>query len=150
MMKLFLILMLVKTSYEDTVVITKTLKEELSVGTFVLDLKKETNLMNTSSNDFQWVAKEEFEQYFSLENGIIRINKRLDREQMCPGLVECLKRIRVMSKKTMLLITIDFSIEDINDNSPIFNISDMKTNISESAQLGVFYQLHPAEDLDSP
>uniref|UniRef100_A0A8D3CAG0 Cadherin domain-containing protein n=1 Tax=Scophthalmus maximus TaxID=52904 RepID=A0A8D3CAG0_SCOMX len=69
------------------------------------------------------------------DKGILVVNERIDREQLCGDVTPC---------------SFSFEVLDINDHAPVFQNKDKPINfeISESTVVGVQFPLQSAEDLD--
>ncbi|XP_030000820.1 protocadherin gamma-A1-like [Sphaeramia orbicularis] len=82
------------------------------------------------------------------DKGILVVNERMDREQLCGDVTPCSFSFEVILENPMELHRITVEITDINDNSPIFKKDEIKFEISESATLGSRFLLPTAEDAD--
>ncbi|XP_043917600.1 protocadherin-18 [Protopterus annectens] len=82
--------------------------------------------------------------------GEITVQKRLDREQLCPKDPNCTIEFEVITLPTSLLQLFHVVVEvlDINDNAPHFSRSVIPIEISESAAVGTRLPLDGAFDPD--
>ncbi|XP_068446032.1 protocadherin gamma-A10-like [Clinocottus analis] len=84
------------------------------------------------------------------DKGILVVNERIDREQLCGDVTPCSFSFEVILENPIELHRITVEVLDINDHAPVFPNKDTPINIdiSESAAVGVQFQLQTAEDLD--
>ncbi|KAM9376021.1 uncharacterized protein KZ484_008556 [Pholidichthys leucotaenia] len=84
------------------------------------------------------------------EKGIMVVNERIDREQLCGDVTPCSFSFEVILENPMELHRITVEVLDINDHAPVFPNKDKPINfeISESAAIGVQFPLQSAEDFD--
>ncbi|XP_042566745.1 protocadherin beta-16-like isoform X42 [Clupea harengus] len=89
-------------------------------------------------------------QYIELsrERGVLVIKEIIDREALCGQTTPCALHFQIILEKPMELYRVTVEITDINDNSPIFTMSEMKFEISELAQPGARFVLETAIDND--
>ncbi|XP_053284256.1 protocadherin gamma-A2 [Pleuronectes platessa] len=84
------------------------------------------------------------------DKGILVVNERIDREQLCGEETPCSFSFEVILENPMELHRITVEVLDINDHAPVFPKKDkpLSFEISESAVVGVPFPLQSAEDLD--
>ncbi|XP_034453271.1 protocadherin gamma-A5-like [Hippoglossus hippoglossus] len=84
------------------------------------------------------------------DKGILVVNERIDREQLCGEETPCSFSFEVILENPMELHRIIVEVLDINDHAPVFPKKDkpISLEISESAVVGVPFPLQSAEDLD--
>ncbi|XP_018535380.2 protocadherin gamma-A3 [Lates calcarifer] len=84
------------------------------------------------------------------DKGILVVNERIDREQLCGDITPCSFSFEVILENPMELHRITVEVLDINDHAPVFPNKDkpISFEISESAVVGVQFPLQSAEDLD--
>uniref|UniRef100_A0A3Q1FB08 Cadherin domain-containing protein n=1 Tax=Acanthochromis polyacanthus TaxID=80966 RepID=A0A3Q1FB08_9TELE len=85
-----------------------------------------------------------------LYKGILVVNERIDREQLCGDVTPCSFSFEVILENPMELHRITVEVLDINDHAPVFPNKDkpISFEVSESAVVGVQFPLQSAEDLD--
>ena len=83
------------------------------------------------------------------DKGILVVNERIDREQLCGDVTPCSFSFEVILENPIELHRITVEITDINDNSPTFENDEITFEISESAALGSRFLLASAEDADA-
>ncbi|XP_051810361.1 protocadherin beta-16-like isoform X5 [Acanthochromis polyacanthus] len=82
------------------------------------------------------------------ERGALLIKEKIDREALCGQTTPCALHFQVILENPMELYTVVVEITDVNDNAPVFEKSDMKFKISESAVVGAKFLLERAIDPD--
>ncbi|XP_069388169.1 protocadherin gamma-A11-like [Paralichthys olivaceus] len=84
------------------------------------------------------------------DKGILVVNERIDREQLCGDVTPCSFSFEVILENPIELHRITVEVLDINDHAPVFpkNNKPISFEISESALVGVQFPLQSAEDLD--
>ncbi|XP_031698093.1 protocadherin beta-14-like, partial [Anarrhichthys ocellatus] len=82
------------------------------------------------------------------ERGVLLIKEKIDREALCGQTTPCALHFQVILQNPMELYAVAVEITDINDNTPIFEKSEMKFKISESAVIGAKLLLERAIDPD--
>ncbi|XP_030001924.1 protocadherin gamma-A11-like [Sphaeramia orbicularis] len=89
-------------------------------------------------------------QYIELktDKGILVVNERIDREQLCGDVTPCSFSFEMILENPMELHQITVEITDINDHSPTFSIKNIHFEISESANVGSRFSMTSAEDPD--
>ncbi|XP_026214097.1 protocadherin gamma-A3-like [Anabas testudineus] len=85
------------------------------------------------------------------DKGILVVNERIDREQLCGDITPCSFSFEVILENPMELHRITVEVLDINDHAPVFPNKErpIRFEISESAVVGVQFPLQSAEDLDA-
>ncbi|XP_042181712.1 protocadherin alpha-8 isoform X12 [Oncorhynchus tshawytscha] len=132
--------------------ISYSVSEEVDKGTFVGNLAKDFNLnvQELESRGLRIVSGHS-KRYFeaNLKTGILYVNERIDREELCPITVKCSLNIQAILNDPMQLHRIQVHILDTNDNSPIFLEQYHTFNISESSSPGDRYPLPIGNDADT-
>uniref|UniRef100_A0A670IK89 Cadherin domain-containing protein n=1 Tax=Podarcis muralis TaxID=64176 RepID=A0A670IK89_PODMU len=114
--------------------------EESQHGTFVGRIAQDLGLEveELVPRMFRMMSKGQ-EDYFevNVQNGILFVNSRIDREELCAKNLECAVHLEVIVDKPLRVFHIEVEIRDINDNAPIF-----------SATPGTRFPLEGASDAD--
>ncbi|XP_057644558.1 protocadherin alpha-3 isoform X9 [Chionomys nivalis] len=84
----------------------------------------------------------------NLQNGILFVNSRIDREALCGRSVECSIHLEVIVDRPLQVFHVEVEVRDINDNPPVFPVATKNLFISESRQLGSRFSLEGASDAD--
>lgn len=125
--------------------------EELEHGAFVGNIAEDLGLdvAKLSSRRFRIVSGAR-KQYLevNLENGILFVNEKVDREELCEQSPVCFLHLQVVIESPLELHRVEVEILDVNDNAPGFPWSDFNLEITESAAPGSRFPLESAQDLD--
>ncbi|XP_029797047.1 protocadherin alpha-10-like [Suricata suricatta] len=84
----------------------------------------------------------------NLQNGILFVNGRIDREELCGRSAECSIHLEVIVDRPLQVFHVEVEVKDINDNPPVFSVSEQKLSIPESRQLDSRFPLEGASDAD--
>ncbi|XP_050928328.1 protocadherin gamma-A2 isoform X37 [Lates calcarifer] len=82
------------------------------------------------------------------ERGVLVIKERIDREALCGQTTPCALDFQIILENPMQFYSITVEVTDINDNPPVFKNTEMKFDISETAQIGSKFVLEKALDDD--
>ncbi|NWS84100.1 PCDGA protein, partial [Toxostoma redivivum] len=90
-------------------------------------------------------------QYFSLhgKTGHLVTAERIDREQLCESVQQCVLRCELIVEGEMEVYRIEVEITDINDNAPSFRDPETEVKIIETTAPGWRFPLTDARDPDS-
>nr|ABL75865.1 protocadherin 2A25 [Takifugu rubripes] len=125
--------------------------EELGVGTVVGNVAKDLGLDVTVLNarGFRIVSGSS-EPPFQLSNdGILHVNRKIDREEVCERASACVINIKTVLEDPLEVHYVAVEILDVNDHFPTFSVNETSLEISESALPGARFQLQGAHDPDS-
>ncbi|XP_064810543.1 protocadherin alpha-2-like isoform X13 [Oncorhynchus masou masou] len=132
--------------------ISYSVSEEVDKGTFVGNLAKDLNLniQEIESRGLKIVSGQS-KRYFeaNLKTGVLFVNQRIDREELCPSTAKCSLNIQAILSHPVFLHRIEVNIIDVNDNAPSFLERYHTFNISESSSPGERYPLPIANDADT-
>ncbi|XP_006866236.1 PREDICTED: protocadherin alpha-C2-like isoform X2 [Chrysochloris asiatica] len=84
----------------------------------------------------------------NLQNGILFVNSRIDREELCGRSAVCSIHLEVIVDKPLQIFHIEVEVKDINDSPPVFREREQKVLIAESARLDSHFPLEGASDAD--
>uniref|UniRef100_A0A3Q1I754 Protocadherin gamma-C3 n=1 Tax=Anabas testudineus TaxID=64144 RepID=A0A3Q1I754_ANATE len=128
-----------------------SIPEELEHGAFVGNIAEDLglDLDKLSARRFRIVsgAKKQYVEV-NLENGVLFVNERIDREELCDQSLSCSFHLQVVIENPLELYRVEMEILDVNDNSPSFPWTEFNLDISESAAPGSRFPLESAQDLD--
>ncbi|XP_058030827.1 protocadherin alpha-5-like isoform X5 [Ahaetulla prasina] len=126
--------------------------EESQHGTFVGRIAQDLGLEVSElvPRMFRMLSKGE-KDYFevNLQNGILFVNSRIDREELCAKNADCVLHVEVIVEKPLRFFHVEVEIEDINDNAPIFSAREQILSIAElTTASGTLFPLEGASDAD--
>uniref|UniRef100_UPI00398EA83C protocadherin-10-like n=1 Tax=Pristiophorus japonicus TaxID=55135 RepID=UPI00398EA83C len=128
-----------------------SIPEELEHGAFVGNIAEDLrlNVWELSSRNFRLVS-DDIKQYMevNLENGILFVNERIDREQLCRQSSTCTLSLQLALDNPLEIHPVAVKILDVNDNSPSFTKSEFFLQISEIIAPGARFPLESALDPD--
>lgn len=125
--------------------------EEADHGTLVGNIAEDLGLDLTklASRRFQVVPSSRTPYLeVNLENGVLFVNEKIDREQICKQGASCQLNMEVFLDNPLELFRVEIEVVDINDNPPSFPETDITVEISESATPGTRFPLESAFDPD--
>ncbi|XP_032928911.1 protocadherin gamma-A8-like [Catharus ustulatus] len=126
--------------------------EEMPKGSFVGDVAKDLGLQlpELSDHGFRLIERGKT-QYFVLheKTGHLVTAERIDREQLCERVQQCVLRCELIVEGEMKLYEIEVEITDINDNVPRFRETDRELTMIETDSPGSRFSLPGAHDPDS-
>ncbi|XP_078267843.1 protocadherin gamma-C5-like isoform X13 [Rhinoraja longicauda] len=125
--------------------------EELQLGAFVGNIANDLglDLKQLSARSLR-VAPSPRKRYvdLNLSKGILFVNERIDREQLCGPSTECILPLNVVLENPLSLHQVEVEIIDVNDNAPSFPKSQIRLEISENMSPGARFNLEAAHDPD--
>ncbi|KAL8194351.1 UNVERIFIED_CONTAM: Protocadherin alpha-5 [Gekko kuhli] len=125
--------------------------EESQHGTFVGRIAQDLGLELSElvPRMFQMVSKGQ-EEYFqvNVQNGILFVNSRIDREELCAENMDCAIHLEVIVDKPLRVFHVQVEIKDINDNAPVFSVHEQILAVAESRLIGSRFLLSSASDAD--
>nr|XP_036872453.1 protocadherin alpha-1-like [Manis javanica] len=84
----------------------------------------------------------------NLQNGILFVNSRIDREELCGRSLECSIHLEVVVDRPLQVFHVEVEVKDINDNPPVFRWREQRLFIPESRLLGSCFPIEGAADGD--
>ncbi|XP_032885700.1 protocadherin gamma-C5-like [Amblyraja radiata] len=149
--KTFAFLILVCTSDLCAGQIRYSIPEELEVGGFVGNIVQDLgmNVPQLYARKFR-LTSEGAGHYMkvNLNDGILLIRERIDREQVCGQTYGCTIPFEIILENPLASQRGEVEVLDINDNSPSFRNSSISLQIAETIAPGVRFRLVSAEDPD--
>ncbi|XP_054840814.1 protocadherin-10-like [Eublepharis macularius] len=131
--------------------------EELEHGAFVANLAEDLGLdaARLSARRFRIASRPGGKQHLevNLENGVLFVNEKIDREEVCAGLGSggggaCLLHLQLVIESPLELHRVEVEVLDINDNAPRFPWQEYVLEVAESALPGARFPLESAQDPD--
>ncbi|XP_006866294.1 PREDICTED: protocadherin alpha-6-like [Chrysochloris asiatica] len=84
----------------------------------------------------------------NLQNGILFVNSRIDREELCGRSAVCSIHLEVIVDKPLQVFHVVVEVKDINDNPPVFRVKEQRVRIYESRLPESIFPLEGASDAD--
>ncbi|XP_040830086.1 protocadherin alpha-5-like [Ochotona curzoniae] len=84
----------------------------------------------------------------NLQNGILFVNSRMDREELCGRSAECSVHLEVLVERPLQVFHVEVEVRDINDNAPAFSRPEQTLFILESRLPDSQFPVEGASDLD--
>uniref|UniRef100_A0A8C3WCJ8 Cadherin domain-containing protein n=1 Tax=Catagonus wagneri TaxID=51154 RepID=A0A8C3WCJ8_9CETA len=84
----------------------------------------------------------------NLQNGILFVNSRIDREELCGRSLECSIHLEVIVDRPLQVFHVEVEVKDINDNPPVFPGAQKNLFVAESRPLDSRFPLEGASDAD--
>ncbi|CAO2593788.1 Protocadherin alpha-6 [Lemmus lemmus] len=84
----------------------------------------------------------------NLQNGILFVNSRIDREALCGRSAECSIHLEVIVDRPLQVFHVEVEVKDINDNPPVFSVKEQTMLIYESRLPDSLFPLEGASDAD--
>ncbi|XP_031443180.1 protocadherin alpha-3-like isoform X3 [Clupea harengus] len=128
-----------------------SISEEQEDGAVVGNIAKDLGVdaKTLKEREFRIVSSSSESPFRVNENsGVLYVNGKLDREQVCERSSICLINLKTVLENPLEIHYVEVEVIDINDHAPSFVESEKRLEISESAQRGVRFQLQPARDPD--
>nr|XP_042119859.1 protocadherin alpha-2 isoform X20 [Peromyscus maniculatus bairdii] len=85
----------------------------------------------------------------NLQNGILFVNSRIDREALCGRSAECSIHLEVIVDRPLQVFHVEVEVRDINDNPPLFPTTEKTIQFHESKLLDSRFPLEGASDADT-
>ncbi|XP_077166781.1 protocadherin alpha-3-like [Paroedura picta] len=125
--------------------------EESQHGTFVGRIAQDLGLevSNLVPRMFR-LESQGREDYFevNVQNGVLFVNSRIDREALCARSSVCAIHLEVIVDKPLRVFHVEVEIADINDNAPLFSVIEQTLFIPESRLPHSPFPLESASDSD--
>uniref|UniRef100_UPI00398F38F1 protocadherin alpha-C2-like n=1 Tax=Pristiophorus japonicus TaxID=55135 RepID=UPI00398F38F1 len=128
-----------------------SIPEEVEIGAFVGNIAEDVRISvrELTTRKFQ-LLPDDGKQYFevNVENGILFVSERIDREQLCIERSTCFIYLELAVEKPFEMFPVEVEISDINDNSPMFQRSTFSLQLAELVAPGARFPLESAHDPD--
>ncbi|XP_067851871.1 protocadherin gamma-A6-like [Heptranchias perlo] len=128
-----------------------SIPEEMKNGAFVGHIAEDLklNIWELLTRKLR-LASNDRKQYMevNVENGILFVNERIDREQICGQSSTCSLSFKIMLNNPLEIHPVAVEILDINDNSPRFPKNEFSLQINELIAPGARFPLENAYDPD--
>ncbi|XP_052010959.1 protocadherin alpha-8-like [Xyrauchen texanus] len=128
-----------------------TIQEEVKEGAIVGNIAKDLSLDVKTLVDRRFrIVSGSNDALFQVNqnNGILYVHKRIDREELCDGIVACLISLKTVVENPLEVHYVEVEITDVNDHAPGFADKDVVLEIAESTPPGEDIPLQEAQDPD--
>ncbi|XP_038952476.1 protocadherin alpha-4 isoform X21 [Rattus norvegicus] len=128
-----------------------SIPEEAKHGTFVGRIAQDLGLELTElvPRLFRVASKDRGDLLeVNLQNGILFVNSRIDREELCGRSAECSIHLEVIVDRPLQVFHVEVEVKDINDNPPVFPETNKNIVIAESRPPETRFPLDGASDAD--
>ncbi|XP_072524562.1 protocadherin alpha-8-like isoform X5 [Salminus brasiliensis] len=128
-----------------------SIPEEVKEGSPVGNIAKDLSLDVSSlvRRRFRIVPGSDVDFFqLNMNNGVLYVNKKIDREEICEGNHQCLINLKIVVEDPLEIHHIVVEIIDINDHFPRFAEKEKRLEIAESTEQGTRFQLQAARDPD--
>ncbi|XP_077433233.1 protocadherin gamma-A10-like isoform X18 [Vanacampus margaritifer] len=131
--------------------VSYSIPEEMEKGSLVSNVAQDLGLdLKRLKSGRARIHSGDNAEYIELdkERGLLLVKERIDRETLCGETTLCALHLQMILENPMELFRITIEITDINDNSPSFESSSKRFEISESTIIGSKFVLEKAIDAD--
>ncbi|XP_043924990.1 protocadherin beta-3-like isoform X11 [Protopterus annectens] len=128
-----------------------SVREELAKGYLVSNIANDLGLEpKILTEGGAHIVSEGTKQYFQINKntGMLLINERIDREEICGEIPNCMLYFQLVVENTLQLFRTEVEILDVNDNPPIFPQKEIVITIPEQTPPGTNFAIENAQDLD--
>ncbi|XP_061755820.1 protocadherin gamma-B4-like isoform X17 [Nerophis ophidion] len=131
--------------------VSYSIPEEMAPGSFVGNIAQDLGLdAKRLKTGKARVFMRDGAEYIALnrEQGTLIIKEKVDREALCAQTAPCALHCQIILENPMEFYSVNIEINDINDNHPLFETSQLYFNISEFTASGATFILDKAIDFD--
>ncbi|XP_043924994.1 protocadherin beta-15-like isoform X15 [Protopterus annectens] len=128
-----------------------SVREELAKGYVVSNIANDLGLeLKILTDGGAHIVSEGTKQYFQINKntGMLLINERIDREQICGEIPNCILYFQLVVESPFQLFRAEVEILDVNDNAPCFPQKEIVITIPEQTPPGTKFSIERAQDLD--
>ncbi|XP_054595055.2 protocadherin alpha-3 [Nothobranchius furzeri] len=128
--------------------ISEEVQEGTAVGNIAKDLGLDKNALKERGVRIVYGSNEP---PFSVspDDGVLYVNRRIDREEMCDRSKVCAVDLKTVLQNPLEIHHVTVEILDVNDHAPSFPEKKINLEVFESALPGSRFQLQAARDADS-
>ncbi|XP_056148034.1 protocadherin gamma-A11-like isoform X2 [Lampris incognitus] len=124
------------------------MKKGAVIGNIAKDLRLDVSVLSARKARIDTEGNSRRYCDINLSKGDLIVAERIDREALCEKKASCVLKLELVLENPLELQRIILHVQDLNDNSPLFEQSFIKMEISESADKGARFSLDEAHDAD--
>ncbi|KAM3840740.1 LOW QUALITY PROTEIN: protocadherin alpha-5-like [Vipera latastei] len=126
-----------------------SIQEESQQGTFVSHIAQDLGLeVDARVLDVSVGLPKNKGNIVNVQSGILFVNSQIGREKLCDKSAMCIVHLDALVEKPLRIFHIEVEIIDINDNAPIFPVTERQFTIAESSLHNSNFPLEGASDAD--
>ncbi|KAL3880294.1 hypothetical protein ACJMK2_032542 [Sinanodonta woodiana] len=144
----------------DPIKISFTIDEEMPEGNEVGNTAVKSGIYQKVAQQdragliFNFLDSKPDKSYFRINRttGVLTTALVIDRETVCEFSADCVKELDIAvtaDRPFFTIISVNVTIEDINDNAPVFPENSTKFEISEGVNIGYEFRIKSATDKDT-
>ncbi|XP_043982249.1 protocadherin beta-16-like isoform X38 [Gambusia affinis] len=118
------------------------------IGNIAKDLGLQTGALSTRRARIDTEESDKRYCDIKLKSGELIVAERIDREELCGEKASCILKQELVLENPLELHQISLHVQDINDNSPLFDEELTKLEIHEIAVRGTRFVIEEAHDAD--
>ncbi|XP_036379487.1 protocadherin gamma-A1-like isoform X21 [Megalops cyprinoides] len=145
---LFFILALPTSLGDVSYSIPEEMKRGSVIGNIATDLGLDAKQFSSRKARLDFEGKNKRYCEMNLNSGDLVVADRIDREELCGEKILCVLKYDLVLENPLELHRVSLQIQDVNDNSPIFQNDDIKIEIHELTDKGARFPLDEAHDAD--
>ncbi|XP_036378987.1 protocadherin beta-16-like [Megalops cyprinoides] len=145
---LFFILALPTSLGDVSYSIPEEMKRGSVIGNIATDLGLDAKLFSSRKARLHFEGKNKRYCEMNLNSGDLVVADRIDREELCGEKILCVLKYDLVLENPLELHRVSLQIQDVNDNSPIFQNDEIKIEIQELTDKGARFPLDEAHDAD--
>uniref|UniRef100_A0A3Q3ICS8 Cadherin domain-containing protein n=1 Tax=Monopterus albus TaxID=43700 RepID=A0A3Q3ICS8_MONAL len=128
-----------------------SISEEINEGTVVGNVAKDLGLDKNALKHRKYRIVSSAPEplfYVDVNNGILYVRKKIDREEVCERSNTCMVNLKIVLENPLEMHYVGVEVLDVNDHSPMFPEKEKTLEISESVLPGARIPLQAARDSD--
>ncbi|KAM7417665.1 hypothetical protein PAMA_017352 [Pampus argenteus] len=128
--------------------IPEEMKRESVIGNIAKDLSIDLRTLSSRKARVNFEGTRKRYCDINVNTGDLIVLERIDRESLCSKKPSCVVKVDLVLENPLELHRVTLHIQDVNDNSPTFNVNLIEMEIRESADKGNRFSIEEAHDAD--
>ncbi|XP_074505058.1 protocadherin alpha-3-like isoform X15 [Sebastes fasciatus] len=134
---------------EASAQIRYSISEDVKEGSVVGNVAKDLGIDKATLKGREYrIVGSATEPLFRLDDGILYVSRKVDREQICERSNACIINLKTVLENPLEIHYVAIEVLDVNDHSPVFPEKEKRLEVFESTLPGARFQLQPARDPD--